>query len=286
MSMLLELAARPGRRRAAGARRRRGRPPRRAAHPVLQRRRRWRQEVAGSRRPASCDQDLSTLTGPGSGPPSRRPRTGRAALDLTPAGCCGRPVRHRATGRRCCSSRSTTWWWTASPARCCSATWRPPTAGRRRAAGTPGPGQHPVRPVGPPARRACHGRRPRRRPAVLGADRRRRSGRTADRPRRREHRRLDPDDAPSASDTRGHRRAAAQGARRLPHPGQRRAAERARPGAGRLDRPATGAGRAGGPRPRGLLRRASTCPAPSAGSPRSSRSRWRLPAGGGLGRRR
>ena len=69
----------------------------------------------------------------------------------------------------------------------------------------------------------------------------------------------------------------------LPHPDQRRPAHRAGPGAVRVDRPRQRADRPGGPRPRGRRSPASTCPAPSAGSPPSSPSRCTCPPGPGWG---
>ena len=103
-------------------------------------------------------------------------------------------------------------------------------------------------------------RRLRRRPGVLDRGVGRRAGRAAGRPRA-------APTPPASAGTVTVRSAASETdallqrrARRVPHPGQRRAAERARPGAGRLDRPGPGAGRPGGPRPRGALRRRGPVP--------------------------
>ena len=94
---------------------------------------------------------------------------------------------------------------------------------------------------------------------------------------RREHRRLDPRGQRRGWTRRETRALLQRRAGRLPDPDQRRAAGRARPGAVRLDRARTGCWSTWRATAARTSSTASTCPAPSAGSPPCSRSRSTCP---------
>ena len=163
------------------------------------------------------------------------------------------------------------------------------TAYRQAAAGEPvrARAPRPPRSGSGRARLAEHvaRRRVRRRAGLLGAVGRRPRSDAAGRRRRRQHGRLDPVGHGPAGPRRDPARCCSDVPGGLPHPGQRRAAGRAGPGAVPVDRARPGAGRPGGPRPRGAPRRRRPVPHGRLVHHRCSRSRWTCPAGGDWGER-
>ncbi len=277
---------RAGTARGCRGRRRGGARPggrRRAAHPDPALVPRPRADPAGTLRPVPCRPTvvrcgrISTACRPDSAgrAPRRAAHTVRAHRRRLAAVCgtggAGRPAGarradHGRAVREPGSRRGTAV--QGGPVRAGGAAARraPPRGGRRvlahpagrpehrlppgitRCARRPGAAHHVVAGVGTPAvRRLRHAR-----PGPLDRAGRRVPG--AEGRRRAEHGCVDPV-GQRPVDRRGDPRPAPGRAGRLPHAGQRRAVERARPSARRLDRAGPRAGGPGGPRPRGPFRR-------------------------------